>query len=358
MPVTVPIAARRVRYQGLAADAASPLLLEPTSSSGASTMRIAIFFDGKNFYSGWRATAEGSTVDFVKLSQWLVGKAGGSRLWGAYYYTGIETGEAASQESQRRLVKFLDQLEFLPGFFVHRFPRKARQRRCENCGGIARYTQEKEVDTTMVADMLRLAAVGAFDAAVLVSGDSDHAPAVEGVRTIGKQVYVATWGQAGLSPRVRKAAFDHIDLKDGLAEFASTPQPVDSPRPITPVPSAAIQVAMPDGQVKPTCGDGGKDAEAAFLDELAHAESHFKDGYVGVNYFLKKWKSRILSEDFQVRNRILQKLLEKGKIETFDAPDGKKALRAKAASPANHVPTIPDVSSISARGDAGQPPAN
>jgi uncharacterized LabA/DUF88 family protein len=322
-------------------------------------VRIAIFFDGKNFYSGWRATAEGLVVDFVKLSQWLVRKAGGSRLWGAYYYTGIETGEAACHESQRRLVTFLDQLEFLPGFFVHRFPRKARQRRCEKCGGIARYTQEKEVDTTMVADMLRLAAVDAFDAAVLVSGDSDHAPAVEGVRTLGKQVYVATWGQEGLSPRVRKAAFDHIDLKDGLAEFASTPQPVDSPRPIATVQSAAIQTAMPDGQVKPTRGDGSEDAETAFLQELACAESRFKGGYVGVNYFLKKWKSRRLSEGFQARNRILQKLLAKGRIETFDAPDGKKALRAKAASPANPVPTIPDVSSISAaQGDAGQPLAN
>jgi uncharacterized LabA/DUF88 family protein len=322
-------------------------------------VRIAIFFDGKNFYSGWRATAEGLVVDFVKLSQWLVRKAGGSRLWGAYYYTGIETGEAASHESQRRLVTFLDQLEFLPGFFVHRFPRKARQRRCEKCGDIARYTQEKEVDTTMVADMLRLAAVDAFDAAVLVSGDSDHAPAVEGVRTLGKQVYVATWGKEGLSPRTRKAAFDHIDLKDGLAVFVSTPQSVDSPRPIAPVQSVAIQTAMPDVPIKPTRGDGSEDAETAFLQELACAESRFKGGYVGVNYFLKKWKSRRLSEGFQARNRILQKLLGKGRIETFDALDGKKALRAKTASPANHVPTIPDVSSTTAaQGNTGQPPAN
>ncbi len=359
MPVIVPIMARRVRYQGLVADAASPLLLELNSSNGDPTMRIAIFFDGKNFHSGWRATAEGLTVDFTKLSQWLVGKAGGSRLWGAYYYTGIETGEASSQESQRWLVKFLDKLEFLPGFFVHRFPRKARQWRCENCGSIARYTQEKEVDTTMVADMLRLAAVDAFDAAILVSGDSDHAPAVEGVRTLGKQVYVATWGQERLSSRIRKAAFDHIDLKDGLGVFASTPQPVDSPRPIAPVRIAAIQTAMPDGQIKAIRGDGSEDAESAFLQELACAENRFKGGYVGVNYFLKKWKSRRLSEDFQARNRILQKLMGKGRIETFDAPDGKKALRAQSASPANHVPTIPDVSSTNAaQGDAGQPPAN
>lgn len=68
----------------------------------------------------------------------------------------------------------------MPGFFVHRFQRKMRRRRCEKCGEMNDYSQEKEVDTTMVADMLRLAAVDAFDAVILASGDSDHAPAVEG----------------------------------------------------------------------------------------------------------------------------------------------------------------------------------
>jgi len=301
-------------------------------------MRVGIFFDGKNFYSGWRATAEGTTVDFVKLSEWLVKKVGGSRLWGAYYYTGIETGESAKAEGQKKLVAFLDQLELLPGFFVHRFPRKARRRRCEKCGTISAYSQEKEVDTTMVADMLRLAAVDAFDAAILVSGDSDHTPAVEGVRAIGKQVFVATWGKEGLSPRVRKAAFDHIDLTDGLPYFVSTPKAVVPTAPAKPTVAVALPAAAPKGKIGPvvSTGTGADDTEAIFLEELARAESRFKDGYVGANYFLKRWKSPTLELDFQARNRILQKLLEKGKVETFDAPDGKKGLRTKGSSGHTH----------------------
>ena len=302
-------------------------------------MRVGIFFDGKNFYSGWRATAEGTTIDFVRLSEWLVARVGGSRLWGAYYYTGIETGESAKTEGQRKLVGFLDQLELLRGFFVHRFPRKARRRRCEKCGAINVYSQEKEVDTTMVADMLRLAAVDAFDAAILVSGDSDHTPAVEGVRTIGKQVFVATWGKEGLSARVRKAAFDHIDLTDGLRHFALTPKAVAPALPAKSPPATPVRATVSDGQLGSGLSqsvDGG-DAEAVFMQELAHAESRFKDGYVGVNYFLRKWKSPKLALDFQARNRILQKLLDKGKVETFNAPDGSKGLRTKlvpAAAPA------------------------
>lgn len=182
-------------------------------------MRVCIFFDGKNFHSGWRDEANGRRLTFPKLSKWLVDRVGGSLLWGAYYYTGIEMGPAAVTEGQKKLAGFLDMLELQPGFFVKRFPRKTTMFQCANCGAENRYTQEKEVDTTMVADMLRLAAVGAFDVLVLVSGDSDHAPAIEGVRAIGRQAYVSTWGRAGLSARLRKAAFDHIDLMEGLSSF-------------------------------------------------------------------------------------------------------------------------------------------
>jgi len=182
-------------------------------------MRVCIFFDGKNFHSGWRDEAAGRRLTFPKLSKWLVERVGGSLLWGAYYYTGIEMGPAAVTEGQKKLAGFLDMLELQPGFFVKRFPRKTTMFQCAACGAENRYTQEKEVDTTMVADMLRLAAVGAFDILVLVSGDSDHAPAIEGVRAIGRQAYVSTWGRAGLSARLRKAAFDHIDLMEGLSTF-------------------------------------------------------------------------------------------------------------------------------------------
>ena len=71
----------------------------------------------------------------------------------------------------------------------------------------------------MVADMLRFASVAAVDTMVLVSGDADYAPAVEGVHALGKQAYVATWGGTGLSHRLRKISFDHIDMLDGLHLF-------------------------------------------------------------------------------------------------------------------------------------------
>lgn len=122
-------------------------------------MRVALFFDGKNFYSGWREAAKGCRIDFARLADWLVQKAHGHTLWGAYYYTGIDdTTQQGPTDAQQKLAGFLDMLETQPGFFVHTFKRKVGSITCADCGSENRYVLEKEVDTTMVANMVQMAA--------------------------------------------------------------------------------------------------------------------------------------------------------------------------------------------------------
>lgn len=341
-------------------------------------MRVCIFFDGKNFHSGWRDEAGGRRLAFPRLSKWLVERVNGSLLWGAYYYTGIEMGQAAVTEGQKKLAGFLDMLELQPGFFVKRFPRKTTMFQCASCNAENRYTQEKEVDTTMVADMLRLAAVAAFDVLVLVSGDSDHAPAIEGVRALGRQAYVSTWGRAGLSSRLRKAAFDHIDLLEGLSFFedveGSSPGAPPAPEPryaVEDLPPAAPAlgltssssiivprelIALAEGsetddpaQRSEEGGDGaiasssnGEEGpkqprpdyeptyeEAQFIEELRAAERRLRNGYVGANYFVTRWQSSRLDPLPDNRRRTLEHLVSTGLVEVYHAVDGNAAIRAK-----------------------------
>lgn len=327
-------------------------------------MRVCIFFDGKNFHSGWRDEAGGRRLAFPKLSRWLVERVGGSLLWGAYYYTGIEIGSAAVTEGQKKLAGFLDMLEVQPGFFVKRFPRKSSMFECAACGAENRYTQEKEVDTTMVADMLRLAAVNAFDVLVLVSGDADHAPAVEGVRGLGRQAYVSTWGRAGLSMRLRKAAFDHIDLLEGMSFFEDTegsgppappgPEPrwaseeFQAPMAMLPpgaAPKEAASAEEGESEKSESVGDGQVDEasdpdaappsyepteeEAIFIEELRAAERRLRNGYVGANYFVTRWQSSRLDPSMDGRRRMLEHLVTRRLIEVYHAPDGNAAIRAR-----------------------------
>ena len=56
---------------------------------------------------------------------------------------------------------------------------------------------KKGVDTAIVTGLLSLAGEGAFDAAVLVSSDTDYLPAVEWLQSRGFKVINATWANHG-----------------------------------------------------------------------------------------------------------------------------------------------------------------
>lgn len=292
-------------------------------------MRVALFFDGKNFYRGYRQVASGRRIDFPSMARWLVERVNGTFLWGAYYYTGVGSGEPGDDEGAQSLSRFLDMLETQPGFFVKRFPRKIKTLRCPHCQGLNRFTQEKEVDTTMVADILSGAAVGAFDILVLVSGDADHAPAMEGIRSLGKQAYVATWSGSGLSSRLRNTAFDHIDLSAGLSLFASEGRTTfvpDMP------PSLRESSTNLDRSEVAAAVEAAVDADAvdeSFLKELRRAQAKFEEGYVGVNYFLTRWQGDVLQDSPEARRRVLDRLVREGRVEIYTASDGAQAIHER-----------------------------
>ena len=285
-------------------------------------MRVALFFDGKNFYSGWREATKGRRIDFTKLANWLVAKSSGTSLWGAYYFTGVEDPALGQpSEVQQKLVGFLDMLETQPGFFVNTFRRKISSMICGECGSESKHSHDKEVDIALVSKMTQMAANDSFDAMVLLSGDADYAPAVETVRSLGKQVYIASWGGTGVSKKIRSAAFDHIDMLEGMPVFerediylelddfsdGNMPDEADAPVDIAPV-----------------TGDNSMDA---FISELHQAETKFNGGYVGLGYFLTRWRSPFLDSTPDIRRHVLDKLLADGLVETYNAPDGALAIR-------------------------------
>src|SRR2546430_14276831 len=136
-------------------------------------MKICIFFDGQNFYRSLLRYDDSLRVDYDRLAVWITQKVGGDNaiFGGAYYYVGVSAGAPQQVEA------FLKGLELRPGYFVKRDPRVRRTGRCPNCGTEYEYTTEKRVDTRLVADLIHYAANGAYDAAVLVSGDDDFVPA-------------------------------------------------------------------------------------------------------------------------------------------------------------------------------------
>src|SRR2546427_10097247 len=172
-------------------------------------MKVSIFFDGQNFYRSLQRYDEALRVDYDRLAAWITHAVGGATaiFGGAYCCVGL------AAEAPPLVAGFLKGRELRPGYFVKREPRVRRTGRCPACGGDYEYTTEKRVDTRLVADIIQYAAIGAFDVAVLVSGDDDFVPAVEAGNAPGRPGWGGTGAAAEPSkgPRVPRLRPNHTD---------------------------------------------------------------------------------------------------------------------------------------------------
>ncbi|MBI4637706.1 MAG: NYN domain-containing protein [Candidatus Rokubacteria bacterium] len=299
-------------------------------------MKVCIFFDGQNFYRSLLRVDESLRVDYDRLATWITQAAGGPGAYfaGAYYYVGVSPGAPPLVET------FLKGLELRPGYFVKREGRVRRSGRCPACGAEYEYTTEKRVDTRLVADLIHYAAISAFDAAVLVSGDEDFVPAVEAVNALGKQVWVATWSAEELSTDLRVRCFGHIRLSDGVSAFRADR-------------SRAVDRARADARTL-----RGRESLERGLAELQRAEARLP--HVSRGYFVTRWKSHQLPPAGQEREMLVQQLIDAGLVEEVAVtdPEGRSvtAIRsrergadagARPTSPYGDPPTL----------DEGEPPA-
>src|SRR3989475_4828199 len=116
-------------------------------------MKVAIFFDGQNFYRSLLRYDESLRVDYDRLATWITQQAGGANALfsGAYYYVGV------SPDAPPLVEGFLKGLELRPGYFVKREPRVRRAGRCPGCGKEYRseeHTSELQSQSNLVCRLL------------------------------------------------------------------------------------------------------------------------------------------------------------------------------------------------------------
>jgi len=333
--------------------------------------RVAIFVDGQNFHKNWESEADGYPFEMPWLMDWVVEQAGGTELFGVNYYSGDvpDTG----------VHRFLNKIEQLNGFFVQRFLLKTMEAKCPLCKKTYQYAREKEVDTTMVADIVRMAATDAYDIAIVMSGDADMTPALDAARMFGKRTWVATW-KNGLSPRLKQAAYGYIDLMDAIDvvkeqrqkelddqrvcdEVIQKLEEMTAEKPVVEEPEPVIELE-PD----PVIEDDGEEQMPALedledpkpepveflvqlevqftLDEL-HMMSEIQTAltripFMGVGYFLNNWEfSHNVLDNRTERVHVMESLIEKGILMKTDREDGHgKILVFKVKPPENMEQTI------------------
>jgi hypothetical protein len=66
----------------------------------------------------------------------------------------------------------------------------------------------------------------------------------------------------------------------------------------------------------------------ALLEEVKKAEVVMSGGYVGVGYFCLNWKAPRLPSGAEARRRLIDLLVADKRLEIYQAPDGKEAVRS------------------------------
>jgi uncharacterized LabA/DUF88 family protein len=139
--------------------------------------RVAIFIDGSNLYHGLRGNFGHHNINFAEFSNKLCGDR---RLFRTYYYNVLQDA-TQKPDGYREQQEFLDQLRKTPYLEIRLGSIKVSQ-------GIP---VEKGIDIMLATDLLYFAWNDFYDVAVLVSGDSDFAYALQAVKNMGKHVEVA-----------------------------------------------------------------------------------------------------------------------------------------------------------------------
>ncbi len=139
--------------------------------------RVVIFIDGSNLYHALRENVGRTDLNFAEFSRKLVG----DRTFIRTYYYNVLQDPVRNPDGNREQSEFLNVLRGTPFLEVRLGGTKLSQ------GA----TVEKGVDVMLATDIVYFSWIGTYDTALLVSGDSDFAYALQTIKNMGKRVEVA-----------------------------------------------------------------------------------------------------------------------------------------------------------------------
>lgn len=170
----------------------------------APRLRVRVFVDFWNFQLELKRQDPNVNSDWSKIGPLFAAEAAALvdpmssvAFEGMHVYGSYDPSKPQDSKLRNWLSNTVDKM---PGVHVTLLPRQQKRGyprcptcqneaiNCQTCGGDMRGTEEKGVDTRMVADMISLAWANAYDVAVLVSADKDFVPVADFLQTKGIKV--------------------------------------------------------------------------------------------------------------------------------------------------------------------------
>lgn len=189
--------------------------------------RVAAYVDGFNLYHGMHDARgrRGLWLDLERMLGTLL--AADQELVRVHYFTALVQGPG--QARQRVYLDALTAHSRVTVAHVGRFQRKSQN--CRGCGASWNTYEEKESDVSLGVQLVEdAAAVPLFDEVLIVSGDSDMAPAIRAVRRLVPAArLVAVFPPRRSSHALRSMVDATLQIFDRLPERHQLPDPVVAP---------------------------------------------------------------------------------------------------------------------------------
>lgn len=151
--------------------------------------RLMVYVDGFNLYHGLHDTSSRKHLwlDLAKLSQSL---RPAQKLVGVRYFTSTVMNDAGAQSRQGHYIDALSR-KYPETVNVTLGRYQSKTKKCFKCNHKYTSYEEKETDVNMATSIVVDAASGAFDSALVVSGDSDMAPAIRAAQRSNPNLFIA-----------------------------------------------------------------------------------------------------------------------------------------------------------------------
>ncbi len=171
-------------------------------------MRVSAFIDGFNLYHSLDGPGR-HHLKWLDLRRLCLAFAPPPQqtLGSVYYFSAYATWRPDAYARHRAFVAALKASGVEPVMGVF----KEKDRSCRTCGSAWKDHEEKETDVNIALYLLRDAQQDRFDRAIIVSGDSDLAPAVRMVLSLYPDKSIRI-----LAPYGRRYSMDLVNAAGGL----------------------------------------------------------------------------------------------------------------------------------------------
>lgn len=204
--------------------------------------RVIVYIDGFNFYHGLRDAGLHTSrwLDFTALSRALLKPW--QNLVEVRYFTTRIRNHRGTEARQGVYLDALGQDSMMSIDYGHFLEKNMT---CKKCGGTWRKAEEKKTDVNIAVRLLDDAFDDRYDAAILISGDSDLAPPITSVHTRfpNKRVIVA------FPPKRHSAELDRcarVALRIPSAKIRQSRLPQEI------ITSSGVRLVAPPGWLPPT----------------------------------------------------------------------------------------------------------